>query len=135
MFLKIFKHAFTRPLKTLLLLILIGIIAGIASGIFQNLYDAVHAKYIVLRNNNYAIAQNSRYKYLSSLFNVLSVALTLSIIILIVAQLYVVYSSFKKAIATDEAYLTYTLPATNAQQKENLQHCLAYKAIWNAHSD
>ena len=65
MFLKIFKHAFTRPWKTILLLILIGIIAGIASGICKNVYNDVYAKYLELRRNNYAAAQNSKYKYFS----------------------------------------------------------------------
>ena len=116
MFLKIFKHAFTRPLKTVLPLLLICVIAGIVTGICQNLYSIAHAKYIELFDNSVTIAQNSRYRYLSSLLSVLSSALTLSIIIVIAFQLYVVYSSFKKAIATDEAYLTYTLPATSGQQ-------------------
>ena len=116
MFLKIFKHAFNRPLKTVLSLIVVCILAGALSGVCKMLYDNVSEKYWAMIRQGIYTPELRQSDYLMSLFRTLSIALIFAIIILSTAEIWIVYSSFKKAVATDEAYLTYTLPATRGQQ-------------------
>lgn len=98
MFVKIFKHAFLRPLKTVLSLIAVSLIAGILAGFCQMMGKRADSDHLI------------------KVFRSLSSLSTFAISILAFAQITVVYTSFHKAVATDEAYFTYTLPATTGQQ-------------------
>ena len=114
MFLKIFKHAFMRPFKTVIAMACVSIIAGLFAGVFERLSDRLFAKMLVLMDTD--SPELSKYNTLYSVFSTLKSFLTLAISILTVFEIVVVYSAFNKAIATDEAYLTYTLPAKNGTQ-------------------
>ena len=114
MFVKIFKHAFMRPFKTVIFMACISMVAAILSGIFQNVCDGFSEKLYLLQDIE--SPEWSKYSTLESIFGTLAGFLTLATSILITFEIVVVYSSFNKAIATDEAYLTYTLPASNGVQ-------------------
>ena len=107
MFLKLFKHAFRRSAKIAFILSCISVGIGLFSGGF------------------YAIASNfSENVYIKTLATVMLGMATFGISALNLCSLIIVYNHFRKAVTTDEAYLTFTLPATPRQQL-----CSRYFAI------
>ncbi len=99
MFLKIFKHAFFRPLKTVVTMIIINVAICVLSGVLSRLAEA-------FKDN----------VTLFTTFTSLAGLLASSVSIFAVIEMIAVYGAFYKAIATDEAYLTYTLPASTKVQ-------------------
>ncbi|MBR2384106.1 MAG: hypothetical protein IKA99_00690 [Clostridia bacterium] len=114
MFLKIFKHAFMRPFKTVIAMLCISVASGILAGLFENLCDGFSQKIMELIETD--SPELSKYNTLFSIFNTLAMFLAMAVSILTAFEIVVVYSAFNKAIATDEAYLTYTLPAKSSTQ-------------------
>ena len=99
MFLKIYKHSFLASFRTIFPLLIIQPILGIIGGVLSKLAD-------VFKEN----------LHLASVFASVSSILVFAISIMAFAEVIMALSAFKKAVATDEAYLTYTLPATAGQQ-------------------
>lgn len=99
MFLKIYKHSFLAPLKTLIPLIIIHLCEGIIGGVSARVLPAFEENVM-----------------LYTMFTTLSSLSTMAISVLAFVEIIIVFSSFRKAVSTDEAYLTYTLPATAGQQ-------------------
>ncbi len=99
MFLKIYKHSFLAPLKTLIPIFIIHFALAIVGGISIKITDSLQ--------ENVPIA---------TLFGVISALSSVGITGLGIGEIVLVFASFRKAVATDEAYLTYTLPATTGQQ-------------------
>ena len=118
MFLKIFKHAFFRPLKTVVTMIIINVAICVLSGVLSRLADA-------FKDN----------VTLFTTFTSLAGLLASSVSIFAVIEMVAVYGAFYKAIATDEAYLTYTLPAsTKVQLGARFLSLLAWGLIISAAS-
>lgn len=130
MFLKIFKHAFMRPLKTVLPLMAVGLAVGLIAGFSRRFYSDVSSRYWQLAMQDGADLTKLRSdRYLMSILSTLNGLATFGVIILAVAEIWMVYFCFQKAVATDEAYLTYTLPATKGQQTGARYLSLV---VWNA---
>ena len=118
MFLKIFKHAFFRPLKTVVTMIIVNVAICVLSGVLSRLADA-------FKDN----------VTLFTTFTSLAGLLASSVSIFAVIEMIAVYGAFYKAIATDEAYLTYTLPAsTKVQLGARFLSLLAWGLIISAAS-
>ncbi|MBQ7373265.1 MAG: hypothetical protein IJW64_01715 [Clostridia bacterium] len=99
MFLKIYKHSFLAPLKTLVPLFIANFALAILGGISVRIANTIE--------DNVSLAT-----FFGTIAGLSSVGLTG----LAFGEFVLVISAFKKAVATDEAYLTYTLPATAGQQ-------------------
>lgn len=97
MFLKIFKHAFLRPLKSCLLLMGISLLCSVLGGLFY-----FWSKPIDWQNLRLLYRIGSLLQFFSKL--------------LLFLQLVIIFISFNKTVATDEAYLTFTLPTSNKEQ-------------------
>lgn len=99
MFLKLFKHAFFRPMKSIITLMIISLgmslIAGISYSVVNSLTKEPRTLFFI----------NSLLAFMPSAINMLN---SVSVIL--------VYVSFSKAVSKDEAYFTFTMPATPAQQ-------------------
>lgn len=100
MFLKIFKHAFLRPLKTGIILGILSLVCALLSAILYNTY------YSLIESQNFTV----------SILLVGSGLLLGVSNISVFAAFIIALAGFKKAVASDEAYLTYTLPATDKEQ-------------------
>ena len=100
MFLKIFKHAFLRSLKTSITLGAISLISAILAGILTNLY------------NNMQLQGEIVPPIMISASAILQLVANVSVYVAFLMAI----GEFRKAVATDEAYLTYTLPATPKTQ-------------------
>ena len=99
MLLKLFKRAFNRSAKIVIILSCISVGLGLLSGTF------------------FAIASNlSNNVYINTLASVLMAMASFGISGLSLCSMIIVYNHFRKAVTTDEAYLTFTLPATPAKQ-------------------
>ena len=99
MFLKIYKHSFLSSLKTILPLLIIQPSLGVIGGILSKLS-------VIFKDN----------LHLATALASISSMMMAAISIMSFAEVIMAISAFKKAVATDEAYLTYTLPATAGQQ-------------------
>lgn len=99
MFLKIYRHSFLAPLKTLIPIFIIHLVLSILGGISFKITTS-------LKEN----------LPLATLFSVISALSSVGMTGLGIGEIVLVFASFRKAVATDEAYLTYTLPATTGQQ-------------------
>lgn len=100
MFLKIFKHSFLRNIKLICILGAISVAISLLFGTMQAIFKSVE-----LQN-----------EYWTGFLVSLSTLAPMAISILSFASVILVFSSFRKAIATDEAYLTFTLPASPHEQ-------------------
>ena len=100
MFLKIFKHSFLRNIKLICILGAISVAISLLFGTMQAIFKTVELE------NQYWVG------FLVSLSTLAPMAIS----VLSFASVILVFSSFKKAVATDEAYLTFTLPATPHEQ-------------------
>ena len=98
MFLKLFKHSFKRSAKTVIMLSIISVGISLLSGVF------------------YRVTANFENTYLKALAGILLSLSTFGISAMGFCSIVLVYNNFRKAVATDEAYLTFTLPATPKQQ-------------------
>lgn len=98
MFLKLFKHAFCKNMKASIILLSISVAMSLFSGI---LYQV-----------SLSLPDN---QYLESLVETLLGFSGMIIYILCAIPVILVYHSFHKAVATDEAYLTFTLPIKPSQ--------------------
>lgn len=100
MFLKIFKHAFLRPLKTGIIICVISLISSIIAGALQSAYI------------NLTVQGELAISIIASASGIFFFVANCSVFL----QFALAINEFKKAVATDEAYLTYTLPATDKEQ-------------------
>lgn len=100
MFLKIYKHAFLRSLKT-------GIILGVIS-LASALFAGILYKVLLGLEKQDEMAVSILMSASGILYFVANVAVFL--------QFALAINDFRKAVATDEAYLTYTLPASDKEQ-------------------
>ncbi len=101
MFLKIFKHAFKRPSRNVLTLIAVGFALALFAGVTVPISNSFNTE------ENYKIV---------SIFSTLKGLATFTTYILFVISVSAVFSEFKKSVATDEAYFTFTIPASAKQQ-------------------
>ena len=98
MFLKLFKHAFCKNMKTSIILLSISVAMSLFSGILYRV--------------SWKLPDN---QYLESLVGSLLGFSSFITYVLCSIPVILVYHSFHKAVATDEAYLTFTLPIKPSQ--------------------
>ena len=98
MFLKLFKRAFKRPMKTVILLSAISLGIGLVAGLMS------------------LVAKNINNPYVQTLSITTIMLCTFGISALSIVSSVLLYNFFRRDVATDEAYLTFTLPATPAEQ-------------------
>ena len=100
MFVKIFKHAFLRSLKTGIILGVISLISAVLAGVLTNLYNNLQLQGEIVPP--IMISASAILQLVANVSGYLAFILAIG--------------EFRKAVATDEAYLTYTLPATPKTQ-------------------
>ena len=98
MFLKLFKHTFCKNLKTVIVLFSTSVAISLLTGIL----------YYISKSVKHSV-------YLTGFVETVLAFSRLAISILCSIPVIMNYYAFHKSIATDEAYLTFTLPATTKQ--------------------
>lgn len=98
MFLKLFKRAFKRPMKTVILLCSISLGVGLVAGLMS------------------LVAKSFDNPYIKTVSITTIMLCTFGISALSGVSTILLYNFFRKDVATDEAYLTFTLPATPSEQ-------------------
>ncbi len=106
MFLKVYRHEFKSLLKTMLITLAVGLVVALVLGGVTNFMRALAERYNEEGQYNFAIILLTSGLSMSPM----------AIVIVFIAQAIIIFARFYKSVATDEAYLTFTLPSDNVTQ-------------------